>query len=168
MPCVEEDMTASTLVPALTRSSVRDEWIDSNDHMNSAMYFVAFRDASVPLLRAAGIDEDFVARTGFSLVQREAHIRYVRELRRGDPILMRGWIAGVDNRSVHVVTEMLHGEQGWLAASVELLYTFFDRRARKSCDWTAELELGLRAVLEQGRDSLPAEAVSRRVAVRGG
>jgi len=153
-------------VPALTRLCVKDEWIDENDHMNSAMYFVAVREASGPLLRQAGFDREFVGKAGLSLVQREAHIRYARELRRGDPILVRAFIAGVDQRSVHVVSEMQHGEAGWTAAVVELLYTLFDRATRTSTAWPPEMQAALRALADASRPALSPDWVSRRVAVR--
>jgi acyl-CoA thioester hydrolase len=158
----------SLQVPALTRAHVRDEWIDANDHMNSAMYFVAVRDAVTALFHSAGMHADYVAKTGCSLVQREAHIRYVRELRRAEPILMRSWVAAMDSRSVHVVTELRHGELDWVAATVEVLYTYFDRGLRRSTAWPAVMRQALSAIAAAGAASLPSEAVGRRVAVRDG
>mgnify|MGYP003575132558 CR=1 FL=1 len=153
-------------IPAESRAVVKDEWIDGNDHMNSAMYLTAFRQAPGPLLHGAGLTPAFFAEQATSLVQREAHIRYVRELRRDEPILMRAWIAGVDARSVHVVAEMSHGGDGWLAASVEILYTYFDRKQRRSADWPEAVRQGLDAIWLAGANTLPAEAVGRSVAVR--
>lgn len=154
------------LVPAETRAVVKDEWIDSNDHMNSAMYLTAFRQAPGPLLRGAGLEPGYFETHATSLVQREAHIRYVRELRRGEGILMRSWIAGVDARNVHVVAEMCHEADGWLAASVEILYTYFDRQQRRSADWPQDIRQRLDAIHQAGSKTIPVEGVGRTVSVR--
>lgn len=154
------------VVPAETHAVVKDEWIDSNDHMNSAMYLTAFRQAPGPLLRGAGLEPGYFEAHATSLVQREAHLRYVRELRRGEGILMRSWIAGVDARNVHVVAEMRHEGDGWLAASAEILYTYFDRKARRSADWPQEIRQSLDAIRQAGSKTIPDEAVGRTVSVR--
>jgi acyl-CoA thioester hydrolase len=145
---------------------VRDEWIDENNHFNSAMYFVAFRDVAAMLFHAAALDCEAARTRSYSIVQRESHIRYVRELRRGDPLLMRAWVAGIDRRSVHVVGELMHGNEGWQAAVIEQLGTCFDRLTRKSMDWPSYVAERLSEIQRAGADTLPAQDVGQRIALR--
>jgi len=124
--------------PLVTDAVIDPAWIDANGHVNSGAYHDLFRTGTAPLFHAVGIDQAYV-RTGCSVFNRECHIRYLRELRLGTPLQVFTWVAGLDDRSVHLAQEIRHAQDGWIAASAEYLYGHVDGRARTSSDWPAAI-----------------------------
>lgn len=151
-------------LPLVATGVVPTAWIDANQHMNSMMYLIAMRDASSQIFRLAGLGPDYIGTS--SVFQRELHMTFFRELRLGTPFRVRGWIAGLDERDIHTVIEMSHGEEGWRAAAIEFKYGHVDFVARRSSPWPEDLRLAFQAMLESSRDTLPADLVGRAVRTR--
>jgi acyl-CoA thioesterase FadM len=151
-------------LPLVATGVVPTAWIDANQHMNSMMYLIAMRDASSQIFRLAGLGPDYIGAS--SVFQRELHMTFFRELRLGAPFLVRGWIAGLDERDIHTVTEISHGEEGWRAAAVEFKYGHVDFVARRSSPWPEDLRSRFQTMLDSSRDTLPADLVGRAVRTR--
>ena len=68
------------------RIKVRGYEVDTQGHLNQAVYLQYAEQARWELLAAAGIPQDELLATGFGPVVLETRIRYRRELRGGDEV----------------------------------------------------------------------------------
>ena len=64
---------------------VEPAWIDYNGHLNMAYYNVLFDRAVDEVFELLGCGADYVSK-GFSTFTAEVHVRYLRELKEGDPV----------------------------------------------------------------------------------
>lgn len=127
---------------------VASEWIDYNGHMNVAYYFLAFDKATDAFFDHLGIGRAYKDSGNHSTFTLEGHITYDRELLEGDPIRFKTYLLGVDAKRLHYFHEMYHAEQGYLAATTELVTVHVDMRARRSAPFPEDLLARLQAVRE--------------------
>src|ERR1044071_9049643 len=64
---------------------VEPAWIDYNGHLNMAYYNVLFDRAVDEVFELLDCGADYV-KHGFSTFTAEVHVRYLRELKEGDPV----------------------------------------------------------------------------------
>ncbi|VXD04132.1 Acyl-CoA thioester hydrolase [Pseudomonas sp. 9AZ] len=137
-----------TVVPiAAMEGVVGQDVIDLNGHMGAANYYLVFQRALYPLFRPLGFGVPYRER-GLTVFQREAHIRYERELNLGDPISIRSWLVGYDHKRFHHYHEMRKGPDGPLVATIEYVTTNVDLATRRSAPFPADVEARL-AVLSE-------------------
>lgn len=115
----------------LHRESVRAEWIDYNGHMNVAYYVLAFDHATDAFFDYVGLDESHRDENGGSTFAAESHVCYLREVREGDPLRFTTQLLGYDAKRLHYFHRMYHAEQGFLAATNELLSLYVDLNTRR-------------------------------------
>lgn len=72
--------------PFQVRVTVRGYELDTQGHLNQAVYLQYAEHARWECLRAAGITQDTLLSTGVGPVALETTIRYLRELRGGDEV----------------------------------------------------------------------------------
>jgi acyl-CoA thioester hydrolase len=110
---------------------VKPEWIDFNRHMNIASYVTAFDLATdnLFLLVTPEIWQDGHFTEGFFVA--EMHVTYDRELYEDDPLKFDTQMLGVDEKRLHYVHRMFHAEQGYLAATNEIMFLSVDMESRK-------------------------------------
>jgi len=114
------------------RDTVRQEWIDHNGHMNMGYYLVVFDYATddffdhCHLTRAHREAEQI---TTFSL---EAHVNYLAAVKEGDPLRFRTTLLDFDEKRIHYIHEMLHGTEGYRAATNELMSLHVSRATRRA------------------------------------
>ena len=117
------------------RSSVLHEWVDWNGHMNVAFYVTAFDQASGAFMRNMGLGRRYVdGKLGMTFVL-ETHVTYDREMREGAPMRFTTQLLARDAKRVHLFHEMFHAEQGYLAATNELMLMNIDYETRRSAPW---------------------------------
>ena len=116
-------------------SNVLPEWVDWNGHMNVAFYVTAFDQASGAFMRNMGLGRRYVdGKLGMTFVL-EAHITYDRELRGGSPMRFVTQLLARDGKRVHLYHDMYHAEQGYLAATNEVIVMNIDYATRRSAAW---------------------------------
>jgi acyl-CoA thioesterase FadM len=113
-----EDANTSPLTTYRVR--VGEGWIDYNGHMNEGYYGVAFGDATDAYLVQRGFDEAYRRGIGGTFYTVETHIRFLRELKFGDPLLFRTTVLGVDAKKLHLFHSMVHEDAGYEAATQEV------------------------------------------------
>ncbi len=116
----------------LHEERVLAEWIDANGHMNVAYYVLAFDHATDRVFDHLGIGHSYRQETGCAIFVLEAHVTYERELRQGDPMRFATQLMGVNENRLHLFHAMHHAEQGFLAATNEILGLHVDLAARRS------------------------------------
>lgn len=73
-------------MPFQVRVTVRGYELDTQGHLNQAVYLQYAEHARWELLRAAGISQDRLIESGVGPVVIETTIKYLRELRGGDEV----------------------------------------------------------------------------------
>lgn len=117
----------------ITEAKVIPEWIDSNQHMNVAYYFIAFEKGFDRYKDLIGMDITYIKEQQRSTVSLEAHICYSAEATLGDMLRIETRIAGFDKKRAHVYQEMYRNSV--LLATQETLSISFDIQKRKTCDF---------------------------------
>ena len=147
---------------AIHRSVVKPEWVDWNGHMNVAYYVTAFDQASGAFMRNIGLGRNYVNnKLGMTFVL-EMHITYDRELREGAPMLFRTQLLDCDAKRVHLLHEMYHADEGYLAATNEAIVMNIDYATRKSGPFPAQAAARLAEVWAEHR-KLPKHPKSGRL-----
>ncbi len=116
----------------LHREAVRPEWIDYNGHMNVAFYLLAFDHATDAVLDHVGIGRAYAEGQGRSMFVVEAHLTYAREVTAGDGLRFASRVLGADGKRLHLFHEMVHAEDGFLAATAEIMLVHVDLAERRA------------------------------------
>ena len=118
--------------PRVCQGRVRSEWIDYNGHMNVAYYVLAFDEATDRFQDVLGLDANYRQTSGSSTFALEMHVNYVREIHQDAPYLITTRMLDADHKRIHLFHEMWHSDEGWLAATNEVLTMHIDLEARRS------------------------------------
>jgi len=144
--------------------TVRPEWTDYNGHMNVAYYVLVFDHATDRLFDALGVGAAYRQTRELTLFAVESHILYVRELAAGAPVKVESRVLGVDGKRLHFAHEMLHGTEGWRAATIEFLAVHVDLTARRSVPFPPDRLEVIEAAAAAHAVLPAADWVGRRVA----
>jgi len=105
---------------------VQPEWIDYNGHVNDGYYVVGFTKATDAVQDLVGLDQAYREASGCSIYTVEAHLTYQREVPPETPLAYESWVIGVDAKRLHLFHRMLHADEGWVAATHELMLLHVD------------------------------------------
>jgi len=151
----------------LLQTTVGQEWIDVNAHMNAQHYYSVIYQAHVLMTDYLALSGDYVSQRQLSKVVVESHNRFERELRLGDPIEVRSWLLGVDARRLHFFHEIWQAEADYRAGTGEQIDVHVDLRTRRSAAFPAEVLARLQAVAAAHRSvPPPANSGALRLAPR--
>lgn len=105
----------------LYETTVDSSWVDYNGHMTEARYGDVFGYATDAFLRYVGLDAEYLA-GGHSMYTVETHIRYLREVAAFEPLSVATQVLGADEKRLHLLHVLEHGEsRGTLATGEHLL-----------------------------------------------
>ena len=107
------------------------DWIDYNGHMNVAYYVLVFDRATDDFFDFIGLTAEYRAAANISAFTAEMHVNYIREVKEGDEVFVTTQLLGYDAKRFHYFHRMYHAEQGYLAATSELLCLFMDMNLRQ-------------------------------------
>ncbi|NGO73673.1 acyl-CoA thioesterase [Streptomyces boncukensis] len=116
--------------PFSVRVSVRGYELDTQGHLNQAVYLQYAEHARWEVLRAAGVGQAELLALGVGPVVLETRVRYLRELRAGDEVdvsCMFEWLGG---KTFHFVQDMRTAD-GTVAAEVTSVGGFLDLARRR-------------------------------------
>lgn len=111
---------------------VQPEWLDYNGHLNIAYYVLAFDHATDALIEHLGMDAAYRERSRCSTFVVETHLNFLHELVAGDALRITTQLLGFDNKRIHYFHRLYHAEQGFLAATTELILIHVDLIQRHS------------------------------------
>lgn len=163
------DPATDRLPPApleLLREPVRPEWIDYNGHMNVAYYVLVFDHATDGLFALLDIGADYVRRTGMSAFVLETHVRYLQEVVEGAPLRVTGQLLDADDKRLHLWSEMFHVDDGYVAATSELLLIHVDLGTRRSAAFPPVVRERIAAVQAAHADLARPDAAGRVIGIR--
>jgi acyl-CoA thioester hydrolase len=111
-----------------------------------------------------GCGVDYV-KTGFSTFTAEVHVRYVRELKEGDPVRVTFQLLAHDAKRMHYFEQLFHAEEGWVSATSENMSLHVDMNAKKVAPFPPSVTRRL-TQMQAAHARLPVpEAAGRRIAM---
>ncbi len=117
----------------LYNASVQPEWLDVNEHMNVAYYALVFDQAAEAFMAHLGIDNEYIASRKASWVALESHTCFSRELRLADPLRVTAQVLDADSKRIHLFQTLQHADEGYQAATNELMILHLDLQQRRTC-----------------------------------
>ena len=136
------------------RDVVRPEWIDHNQHMNMGYYLVVFDCATDEFFAWVGLDAAHRVARAITTFCLEAHVTYHREVRAGDPLRFTTRLLAHDDKRIHYFHAMYHADEGWLAATNELMSLHVSHATRRAARMAPEV-LARLAAIQHAHDALP-------------
>ena len=110
------------------------DWVDYNGHTNDSRYAQLSCDASDALLRAIGLDNEYLS-GGHSWFTAESHITYVAQSHAGDRVHVTTQVLAHDPKRLHVFNRMYRtgteDVSDELIATGEHLYLHVDTTAER-------------------------------------
>ena len=138
----------------LYKGLIVPEWIDYNGHMNVAYYVLVFDRATDEFFDFMGMTAEYRAASNASAFTAEMHVNYIREVKEGDEVFVTTQLLGYDEKRFHYFHSMYHAEQGYLAATSELLCLFVDMNQRRVTQMPPPI-LDRLAEIKQSHAALP-------------
>ncbi|RDE22508.1 thioesterase-like protein [Motiliproteus coralliicola] len=131
------------------QSCVQPDWIDYNGHMNVAYYVLAFDQATDAFNSNLDLGPEYVARTRKSLFVVDMNVTYRRELKEGARISCTTQLLEFDAKKVRLFHQMFQDDEGFLAATNELIMVHVDLETGKSCPFPEATLERLQAMARQ-------------------
>jgi acyl-CoA thioester hydrolase len=150
----------------LYRDVVREEWIDYNGHMNMGYYLVVFDLATDEFLDFLGLDSAHRTEHRVTTFSLEAHTCYLRELRSGDPLRFETQLLDFDEKRIHYVHGMYHAQEGYLAATNELMSLHVSQQTRRAAPMAPAVLERLARVREAHARLGPPPQAGRRIGMQ--
>jgi len=140
-------------LPDLLRSVVHPWHQDSFGHMNVRHYAPLFDDATWQFWSCVGLPyARMLQEHGLHTVAAETRTRFVRELKAGDPVVVRGRLTRIGTRSVTMALRLHHVDTGAVHATCDTVEVFFDPATRRSAPIPVAVRRILEALLEPEND----------------
>ena len=128
--------------------TVQPQWLDNNNHLNMGYYVVVFDDATTGIFREIGLDAAHRAANNITTFSLEAHVTYDREVLLDDPLKIYTRLLDYDEKRIHYMHFMYHAEQGYLAATNELMSLHVSEETRRAAPMHPEIQANLARVLD--------------------
>lgn len=138
-------------IPAPFESSVmkvEPQWIDYNGHLNMAYYNVLFDRCTDEAFAMFGLGQEYVETRNASFYTMEVHITYLRELMLDAPIRLTLQLLDFDAKRCHIFVQMYHAEQGYLAATSEMIFMHVDMIKKRAASFPDDVLVGIKAMHE--------------------
>lgn len=110
--------------------TVRGYELDTQGHLNQAVYLMYAEHARWELLRAAGISQDALLENGIGPVVLETTIKYLRELRGGDEATVSCEFVWGQGKTFHMRQQIVKSD-GVLAADLTCVAGILDLNKRR-------------------------------------
>ena len=134
--------------------------------MNLAFYVLVFDHATDALFNNVGIDQDYRDTAAHSSFAVESHITYDNEVLDGAELYCTTQLLDFDEKRVHYFHRMYHAEEGYLAATTELLSVHVDLNARRVVPMPDEFQNRLAAILEDHKSLPKPEQAGRIIGIK--
>jgi acyl-CoA thioester hydrolase len=84
----------------------------------------------------------------------------------GDPLLVETQLVDADTKRLHIFHRMRHADQGFLAATTELLALHVDLAGPRAAPFPAETQAGIAALLAEHRRLPPPPQLGRSISIK--
>ena len=111
--------------------SVKQEWVDYNDHMNMAYYVLIFDQALEVALEKFKMGESSAKDLNRSTMVVETNTKYLSEVKQGDEIDINMTYFDHDKKRLHIKMEMIEKGKKKISATIEWISLYIDLSQRK-------------------------------------
>jgi acyl-CoA thioester hydrolase len=108
---------------------VKEMHLDTFGHVNNATYLTLFEEARWDLITKNGYGLDKIKASGLGPTILEIHIKYLRELRLGEKIIIETRLLSYENKIGKLQQQMLRDSE--LCCTMEMTFGLFDMKTRK-------------------------------------
>jgi acyl-CoA thioesterase FadM len=129
------------------QASVEPRFIDEMGHMNVSWYVHLFDRATWAFFSRLGIDDEYRRRANVGMFAVEEHVRYLGELREGDPLEVRSELLAVSARSLRLGHVMVDPVRRRVSATAEVTGVHIDLSTRRSAPFPDDLAAAMRGRL---------------------
>ena len=157
------DMSKIVAPLALYTAVVLPEWLDYNQHMTEGYYAVVFGNASDAFIEYMGMGAAYREQTGGTIYTVEAHTIFLREVKVGAPLRFTTQLLGYDAKRMQVFHRMVHGTEGYLAATFETMMLYVDQGTMQVTPFPPEILARFEAVYAVHRGLARPSQVGRAI-----
>ena len=145
---------------------VLPEWIDYNGHMNVAYYVLAFDHATDAFLDYVGLDQTYKEDANCTTFVVDMNVCYTGEVREGDALRFTTQVLNADEKRLHYFHRMYHAEQGYLAATNEIMTVHISLATRRVAPMRADILSRVEAVRDRHKSLPIPEQAGRLIAIK--
>ena len=120
--------------------------------MNVSYYVLAFDRGVDAFMELIGISRAYIEQRRASTFTLEMHVKFIHELRLGDPLRINCQLLDFDTKRVHYFLRMHHAEDGHLAAVSEQIMVHVDLETRRSSEFPDDVRLALTNLMSLHHD----------------
>ena len=118
--------------------SIKQEWVDYNDHMNMAYYVLIFEQALEVALEKFKMGESSAKDLNRSTMVVETNTKYLSEVKQGDEIDINMTYFDHDKKRLHIKMEMIEKSKKKISATIEWISLYIDLSQRKVTEFEEE------------------------------
>ena len=144
---------------------IEPSWIDYNGHLNMAYYNVLFDRSLDQFFDMLGVGWQYLKERHGSTMTAECHVRYLREVKLGDPVNVSVLIVAADEKRIHYFEELRHATEGWVSATSENMTLHVDMNVRRVAPFPPDIYARVQAVAAAHAKVPRPDGVGRRIAM---
>ena len=110
-------------------ATIKEIYLDSFGHMNNAAYLTLFEEARWELITERGFGLKDIVQNGLGPVVLEVHIRFQKELRVRDKIVIETACTSYEGKIARLTQTMKRGDESCCTATITI--GLFDLKARR-------------------------------------
>jgi len=118
--------------------SVKQEWVDYNNHMNMAYYVLIFDQALEVALEKFKMGESSAKDLNRSTMVVETNTKYLSEVKQEDEIDINMTYFDHDKKRLHIKMEMIEKSKKKISATIEWISLYIDLSQRKVTEFEEE------------------------------
>ena len=118
--------------------SVKQEWVDYNDHMNMAYYVLIFDQALELALEKFKMGESAAKDLNRSTMVVETNTKYLSEVKQGEKLDINMTYFDHDKKRLHLKMEMIEKSKKKTSATIEWISLYIDLNQRKVTEFEEE------------------------------
>ena len=118
--------------------SVKQEWVDYNNHMNMAYYVLIFDQALEVALEKFKMGESAAKDLNRSTMVVETNTKYLSEVKQGEKLDINMTYFDHDKKRLHIKMEMIEKSEKKISANIEWISLYIDLNQRKVTEFEEE------------------------------
>jgi thioesterase-3 len=121
---------------------IREEHLDTFGHVNNARYLEIFEQARWDLITDNGFGLDYIQSSGTGPVILEINLRFLREVKNRQHLLIRSFVDGYDGKICRM-TQLLVDDSSQICCEAKFVLALWDTRTRKLIEPTPEWRVAI-------------------------
>lgn len=141
------------------RGAINTWECDEMGHMNVRFYVAKAWEGMAALADRIGLPHAFRRDHGAILLPRTQHIRFLREIRPGQPVFLRAGVTRVGEDEADIHQEMVHAGSGEIAAVLRTRIAHLERWGAQPFAWPQRARAALNALVQADPGTAPARSL---------